>query len=194
MRSTRLRSEGNGGAIMSFRTVQRLFSGRQFPRHIGALILLAFFAVAGRAASIRGVVTDASGARVSGATVDLISNGSVVGSAVSGADGSFQVMTGLRGRFFMVVSATKFRQLETPGFYAGQLDNIERNIVLEPEWVHESIVVTATGTPTKISAVARGAQTRRSGVGRSASVARRREKGRVGGAGRRAEVEVWVYS
>ena len=148
MRSTRLRSEGNGGAIMSFRTVQRLFSGRQFPRHIGALILLAFFAVAGRAASIRGVVTDASGARVSGATVDLISNGSVVGSAVSGADGSFQVMTGLRGRFFLVVSATKFRQLETPGFYAGQLDNIERNIVLEPEWVHESIVVTATGTPT----------------------------------------------
>ena len=54
----------------------------------------------------------------------------------------------MRGRFFLVVSATKFRQLETPGFYAGQLDNIERNIVLEPEWVHESIVVTATGTPT----------------------------------------------
>ena len=94
------------------------------------------------------MVTDASGARVTGATVDLISNGSVVGSAVSGADGSFQIMTGLRGRFFLVVSATKFRQLETPGFYAGQLDNIERNLVLEPEWVHESIVVTATGTPT----------------------------------------------
>jgi iron complex outermembrane receptor protein/vitamin B12 transporter len=80
--------------------------------------------------------------------VDLISNGSVVGSAVSGADGSFQVITGMRGRFFLVVSATRFRQLETPGFYAGQLDNIERNIVLEPEWVRESIVVSATGTPT----------------------------------------------
>src|SRR5579859_3931016 len=133
---------------MSFRTLQRLFSGRQFSRCIGALILFACFAAVGHAASIRGVVTDASGARVSGATVDLLSNGSVVGSAVSGADGSFQIMTGLRGRFFLVVSATKFRQLETPGFYAGQLDNIERNIVLEPEWVHESIVVTATGTPT----------------------------------------------
>jgi vitamin B12 transporter len=33
-------------------------------------------------------------------------------------------------------------------FYAGALDNIERNVVLEPEWVRESIVVTATGTPT----------------------------------------------
>ena len=38
--------------------------------------------------------------------------------------------------------------METPGFYGGALDNIERNVVLEPEWVRESIVVTATGTPT----------------------------------------------
>ena len=115
---------------MSFRTLQRLFAGQQLARYIASLFLLVCFAVAGHAASIRGVVTDASGARVTGATVDLISNGSVVGSAVSGADGSFQIMTGLRGRFFLVVSATKFRQLETPGFYAGQLDNIERNLVL----------------------------------------------------------------
>jgi hypothetical protein len=42
----------------------------------------------------------------------------------------------------------KFRQLQTPDFYAGRLDSIERNLVLEPEWVRESIVVTATGTPT----------------------------------------------
>ncbi len=133
---------------MPFRTIHRIISS-QIPalrRCVGLLICL--FAVAGHAASIRGVVADASGARVTGATVDLISNGQVVGSAVSGADGSFQILTGVRGRFFLVVSATKFRQLETPGFYAGQLDNIERNIVLEPEWVRESIVVTATGTPT----------------------------------------------
>ena len=134
---------------MSFRTVHRLFSGRlRCPSVSWVITLFCVFAIAAHAASIRGVVTDASGARVTGATVDLISNGQVVGSAVSGADGSFQIMTGQRGRFFLVVSATKFRQLETPGFYAGQLDNIERNIVLEPEWVHESIVVTATGTPT----------------------------------------------
>ena len=47
-----------------------------------------------------------------------------------------------------MVSATSFRQLQTPDFYAGQFDSIERNIVLEPAWVRESIVVTATGTPT----------------------------------------------
>ena len=104
--------------------------------------------ISAQAASIRGVVTDASGAKVTGANVVLFSNGKVVASAVSTADGSFQILTGIEGRFFLVVSAKSFRQLETPGFYAGRLDSIERNMVLEPEWVRESIVVTATGTPT----------------------------------------------
>jgi vitamin B12 transporter len=100
------------------------------------------------AASIRGVVTDASGSKVTGATVTLLGNGKPVATAVSTADGSFQILTGSTGRFFLVVSAKSFRQIETPTFYAGSLDNIERNVVLEPEWVRESIVVTATGTPT----------------------------------------------
>jgi iron complex outermembrane receptor protein/vitamin B12 transporter len=94
------------------------------------------------------VVTDTSGAKVTGANVVLVSNGKVVAAAVSTADGSFQILTGVNGRFFLVVSAKSFRQLETPGFFAGQLDSIERNVVLEPEWARESIVVTATGTPT----------------------------------------------
>jgi vitamin B12 transporter len=132
---------------MSLRLLEQ-FLGRIPATHFLAAILIWSCAAVAGAASIRGVVTDASGARVTGAAISLISNGQVIGSAVSGADGSFQIMTGTRGRFYLVVSATKFRQMETPGFYAGQLDNIERNIVLEPEWVHESIVVTATGTPT----------------------------------------------
>jgi iron complex outermembrane receptor protein/vitamin B12 transporter len=117
------------------------------PRAI-ALLLLAACAAVCPAASIRGVVTDASGAKVTGATVVLINGGKAVGSAASTADGSFQILTGIQGRFFLVVSAKSFRQLETPSFYAGRLDSVERNVVLEPEWVRESIVVTATGTPT----------------------------------------------
>ena len=74
--------------------------------------------------------------------------GKLLPSAVSTADGSFQIITGGEGRFFLVVSAKSFRQLQTPDFYAGRLDSVERNVVLEPEWVRESIVVTATGTPT----------------------------------------------
>ena len=113
-----------------------------------AAALLVFSATACPAASIRGVITDATGAKVTGAAISLVSNGQVVASAVSTADGSFQILTGASGRFFLVVSAKSFRQLQTPDFYAGQLDSIERNVVLEPEWVRESIVVTATGTPT----------------------------------------------
>jgi vitamin B12 transporter len=111
-------------------------------------MMFAGFAVTARAASIRGVVTDTSGARVKGATVGLLLNGQVVASAVSGADGSYEILTGLTGRFYIVIDAKSFRQLETPGFYAGRLDSMERNVVLEPAWVRQSIVVTATGTPT----------------------------------------------
>jgi len=122
--------------------------------HCGALprivtiLLLVCLAVACPAASIRGVVTDSTGTKVTGTNVSLISNGRVVGSAVSVADGSFEILTGTEGRFFLIASAKTFRQLETPSFYAGRLDSIERTLVLEPEWVRESIVVTATGTPT----------------------------------------------
>jgi vitamin B12 transporter len=110
--------------------------------------LLSAGAAVCKAASIHGVVTDPSGAKITGANVVLLSNGKVVTAGVSTADGSFQISTGTTGRFFLVVSAKSFRQVETPGFYAGALDYIERNVVLEPEWVRESIVVTATGTPT----------------------------------------------
>jgi len=120
---------------------------RMLPRAI-ALLLLATAFVLCHAASIRGVVTDASGAKVTGANVVLISGGKAVGAAISTADGSFQILTGVQGRFFLIVSAKSFRQLETPSFYAGRLDLIERNVVLEPEWVRQAIVVTATGIPT----------------------------------------------
>ena len=121
--------------------------GRVLP-HIFVAILISLASAAGFAASIRGVVTDTTGAKVTGANVILVSNGKVLASAFSTADGSFQITTGATGRFFLVASAITFRQLQTPDFYAGSLDSIERNLVLEPEWVHESIVVTATGTPT----------------------------------------------
>jgi vitamin B12 transporter len=112
-----------------------------------ASILISFSAAVSYAASIRGQVVDSSGAHVSGAKVVVLCNGKVAATAISTADGSFEVLTGTEGRFFLVVSANSFRQLQTPEFYAGQLDSVERTIVLEPEWVRQSIVVTATGTP-----------------------------------------------
>jgi iron complex outermembrane receptor protein/vitamin B12 transporter len=124
----------------------RLFM--RMPFRAFALMILFSATVLCPAASIRGVVTDASGAKVTGANVVLVYGGKPIATAVSTAEGSFEITTGVDGRFFLVVSAKSFRQLETPSFYAGRLDSIERNLVLEPEWVRESIVVTATGTPT----------------------------------------------
>jgi iron complex outermembrane receptor protein/vitamin B12 transporter len=132
---------------MSIAASLRGLRSRAF-QSIFIVTLLAACAALCPAASIRGVVTDASGAKVTGATVTLLGNGKPVATSVSTADGSFQILTGSTGRFFLVVSAKSFRQIETPTFYAGPLDDIERNIVLEPEWARESIVVTATGTPT----------------------------------------------
>lgn len=111
-------------------------------------LVFALFPAFAHAASVHGTVTDASGARISGAKIVLISNQSVAATALSRADGSFEILTGSSGRYFLVVSAPTFRQLQTPDFYAGRFDTVERDVVMEPAWVRESIVVTATGTPT----------------------------------------------
>jgi iron complex outermembrane receptor protein/vitamin B12 transporter len=133
--------------LFSASSISRYIFSCALPRTF-ALFLLASATAHCLAASIRGVVTDATGAKVTGANVVLLNGGKAVGAAVSTADGSFQIITGVQGRFFLLVSAKSFRQLETPVFYAGRMDSIERNVVLEPEWVRQSIVVTATGTPT----------------------------------------------
>ena len=110
-----------------------------------ALIFL--FASLAHAGVINGTVTDTSGATVKGATVVLMNSGKRVSATVSTSDGTFQFVTGKSGRFTLIITASGFRQLSPPSFYAAAGDSVERSLVLEPEWVHQSIVVTATGTP-----------------------------------------------
>jgi iron complex outermembrane receptor protein/vitamin B12 transporter len=132
---------------MSIPAFLRARLSRAFP-FLSTLLLLTLAAASCLAASIHGIVTDPSGARISGAKVVLVGNGKILTSSVSSSDGSFQLTTGVEGRCFLMISAPTFRQLETPDFYAGRVDNLERNLVLEPQWVRESIVVTPTGSPT----------------------------------------------
>ncbi len=110
--------------------------------------LLLLIPTLAHAGIIRGTVTDTSGATVKGATIVLTNDAKYVGTTVSGADGSFQFVTGQSGRFALLITAQTFRQLEPPAFYADATANIERTLVLEPEWVRQAIVVTATGSPT----------------------------------------------
>jgi iron complex outermembrane receptor protein/vitamin B12 transporter len=113
-----------------------------------ALLLLCVLATVASAASIHGTVTDATGARMKGVHVLLVCKGKVAGQSVTASDGSFQILTGHEGHLFLLLSADNFRQLQTPDFYAGRNDVVEKSLVMEPAWVHEAIVVTATGVPT----------------------------------------------
>jgi vitamin B12 transporter len=125
-------------------------AGRFLPIHLRTLCVACvfLFTTLAQAGVIHGVVTDTTGAVVKGASVVLLNGGKYVATTVSGSDGGYQFVTGRGGRFSIIITAPSFRQLDAPSFYAGAGSNVERSLVLEPEWVHQSIVVTATGTPT----------------------------------------------
>jgi vitamin B12 transporter len=106
------------------------------------------FASTSHAVTVHGTVTDPVGRPVSDANVALIQNGKVVLSGVSRYDGTYQLSSGASGQFYVLAAGMSFRQVTTKAFYGGALDSVEQNIILEPEWVRQSIVVTPTGTPT----------------------------------------------
>jgi len=89
-------------------------------------------------------VTDPLGYPIANATVALVQNGNVLVNGSTGPDGAYTLVTSESGRFYVLASGISFRQLATQSFYGGRFDGVEQNIVLEPEWVRESVVVTAT--------------------------------------------------
>jgi vitamin B12 transporter len=99
------------------------------------------------AAIVRGTVTDPLGAAVAGAAVALVLNGKVITNTHTDSFGGFTMSCGSGGRFYVVAAATSFRQVVTQGFYAGRLDSVEQDVVLEADTVRQSIVVTASGLP-----------------------------------------------
>ena len=115
---------------------------------VAALLALALMIPAHlRAVVVHGVVTDPVGAAVPNATVALIESGRAISNTKTAADGSFQLSTGDGGRFYVLVAGATFRQVMTQSFYGSPQQNIEQNVVLEPEWIRQHIVVTASGTP-----------------------------------------------
>ncbi|MGD0367688.1 MAG: TonB-dependent receptor plug domain-containing protein [Acidobacteriaceae bacterium] len=99
------------------------------------------------AVSVHGTVTDPLGYPIANATVALVQNGTVLVNGSTGPDGAYTLVSSESGRFYVLASGISFRQLATESFYGGRFDGVEQNVVLEPEWVRESVVVTATGVP-----------------------------------------------
>jgi vitamin B12 transporter len=118
---------------------------RRFPI---SFLLIAANASLTFAAEVHGRVTDMLGVPVAGAQLALIKGGKIVTTGQSAADGSYSLRTGEAGQFYIVVVSQTFRQITTPAFYAGVLGSRQQNVTLEPERVHQQVVVTATGTPT----------------------------------------------
>ena len=117
---------------------------RPLRRLLCILSLLAFAGVS-HAVSVHGTVTDTLGVPIVGAVVALVHNGKVVVSVQTGYDGSYTLVSADSGRFYVLASGHSFRQLQTQSFFGQTLDDVEQNVVLEPEWVRQSVVVTATG-------------------------------------------------
>ncbi len=121
---------------------------RALRRSFAAFLLISTGISPAFAAEVHGRITDPLGVPVAGAELALIGGGKIVTSGHSAADGSYSLRTGQSGHFYVVVVSQTFRQISTPSFYAGVLDSHLQNVVLEPERVHQQVVVTATGTPT----------------------------------------------
>src|SRR6185437_1239453 len=96
------------------------------------------------AAEVHGRITDPLGVPVAGAELALLAGGKIVTSGRSATDGTYSLRTGQSGHFYVVVVSQTFRQISTPAFYAGVLDSHLQNVVLEPERIHQQVVVTAT--------------------------------------------------
>ncbi len=122
-----------------------LFFARTFL--CASLILPLISAVTASAAIVHGTVTDPLGAAVAGAAVALVLDGKVITNTHTDAAGGFTMSCGSGGRFFVIAAAPSFRQVVTQGFYAGKLDSVQQDVVLEADTVRQSIVVTASGLP-----------------------------------------------
>lgn len=130
-------------------------ASRPWRRILPAFLLLASTAVL-HAVSVSGTVTDPLGYPIAHAVVALVHNGKVVISGQTGPDGGYTLVSADAGRFYVLASGHSFRQLSTESFYGGSFSAVVKNIVLEPQWVRQSVVVTDTGTP-KPQAQATGA-------------------------------------
>lgn len=116
-------------------------------RRILALASLLTCAAAARAVSVHGTVTDPLGAPIANATVALVHDGKVIVAGQTGYDGGYTLTSAESGRFYVLASGRSFRQLQTKSFFGEKLDDVQQDVVLEPEWVRQSVVVTATGQP-----------------------------------------------
>src|SRR6204780_2950389 len=128
------------------------------------LFLILSVALPTRAAIVRGTVTTSLGKAIVHANVILLQKGQIVAIAVTRSDGTYQISSSVSGRFYVLVSATNFKQITTQSFYAGTADSHQEDVVLESSNARQEIVVSATGLPTAEAQVSAAVTAQRSGT------------------------------
>src|SRR5216684_3802828 len=126
------------------RSVVRLFAS-------GLLVGLFVVVVSGQAiqtGGITGVVTDKSGALVTGATVDVISEGTgkSVRTTTTGDDGGFSVTLLSPGTYRLEISATNFKKAVVAGVHVNITETTRQDVSLEAGNISETVNVEATPT------------------------------------------------
>ncbi len=111
------------------------------------MLWLVFVCRPTEAAIVHGTVTDPLGLPVIHASVVLVQNGQILALALTRTDGSYQISSSASGRFYVLTSASNFKQITSVSFYAGAVDSHEEDVVLEPANVRQEIVTSVTGTP-----------------------------------------------
>jgi vitamin B12 transporter len=126
------------------------------------LFLILSVALPIRAAIVRGTVTNSLGKAIVHANVVLLQKGQIVAIAVTRSDGTYQISSSVSGQFYVLVSASNFKQITTQSFYAGTADSHQEDVVLESSNARQEIVVSATGLPTAEAQVSSAVTAQRS--------------------------------
>ncbi len=117
----------------------------------GLLVVLFVVVVSGQAiqtGGITGIVTDKSGALVTGATVDVISEGTgkSVRTMTTGDDGGFSVTLLSPGTYRLEISATNFKKAVVAGVHVNITETTRQDVSLEAGNISETVNVEATPT------------------------------------------------
>ncbi len=88
-------------------------------RHCLWMLCLLLFCPSTQAAIVHGTVTNPLGLPIIHANVVLVQNGQILALALTRTDGTYSISSSASGRFFILISATNFKQITSLSFYAG---------------------------------------------------------------------------
>ncbi len=113
-----------------------------------ALCSLTAIVATAQSITIRGTVTDPSGAIVAGATVDLLRQQEIIASTTSDSQGQYRLAIAPEQSSALRISAPGFRGVLHPVATMPRFHDIVIDCQFELESLAQQITVTATGTPT----------------------------------------------